>query len=180
MTGRDEGNDEDGDLANRRRDVGLGYGFGVFGGRFTAMPEVGLELSKGQREYRLGWRLELERGGPASMEFGVDATRHEAVNDEGEAVNAVVIRESVRWLEARRWVSLPLRPRPPRSFRTRWKSQLSGQAPGTGSERICAVDSIFGAATIRRGIAGSHCLCRWPWQRREFSRWAGADFSALG
>ena len=38
----------------------------------------------------------------------------------------------------------------------------------------------FGAATIRRVIAGSHCLSRWPWQRREFSRWAGADFSALG
>ena len=90
-------NDEGDDLANRRLEVGLGYGFGVFGDRFTATPEVELGLSNGQREYRLGWRLGLERGGPVSMELGLDATRHEAANDEGEAVNALMLRGSVRW-----------------------------------------------------------------------------------
>ena len=90
-------NDEGGDLANRRLEVGLGYGFGVFGDRFTAMPEVGLGLSNGQREYRVGWRLGLERGGPVSMELGLDATLHEAANDRGEAVTALMLRGSVRW-----------------------------------------------------------------------------------
>ena len=90
-------NDEGDDLANRRLDVGLGYGFGVFGDRFTAMPEVGLGLSNGRREYRLGWRLGLQRGGPVSMELGLDAMRHEAANDEGEAVNLLMLRGSVRW-----------------------------------------------------------------------------------
>ncbi len=90
-------NEEGGDLANRRLDVGLGYGFGVFRDRFTVMPEVGLGLSNGLREYRLGWQLGLQRGGPVSMELALDAARHEAANDRGEAVNALMVRGLVRW-----------------------------------------------------------------------------------
>ena len=89
--------DEDGDLANHRLDVGLGYGFGVLGDRFTAMPEAGLGLSNEQREYRLGWRLGLERDGPVSLELGLDATRHEAANGAAEAANALMFRGSIGW-----------------------------------------------------------------------------------
>ena len=40
-------------------EVKLGYGFSAFADRFTATPELGLGLSDSERDYRLGWRLEL-------------------------------------------------------------------------------------------------------------------------
>ena len=82
--------DDRDELANRRLELGLGYGFGLFGGSYTAIPEVGLGLSNGQREYRLGWRLEPERDAPVSMGLELDATLHEAANE-------VMLRGSVRW-----------------------------------------------------------------------------------
>ena len=91
-------NDDGNGLANRRLELKMGYGFGVFGGRFTATPEAGLGLSNGQREVRLGWRLGLEGSGPVSMELGLEATRREAANDDGaEPVHALMLRGSMRW-----------------------------------------------------------------------------------
>ena len=91
-------NDDGNGLANRRLELKMGYGFGVFGDRFTATPEAGLGLSNGQREVRLGWRLGLEGSGPVSMELGLEATRREAANDDGaEPVHALMLRGSMRW-----------------------------------------------------------------------------------
>ena len=91
-------NDDGNGLENRRLELKLGYGFGVFGDRFTATPEAGLGLSNGQREVRLGWRLGLEGSGPVSMELGLEATRREAANDDGaEPVHALMLRGSMRW-----------------------------------------------------------------------------------
>ena len=91
-------NDDGNGLANRRLELKMGYGFGVFGGRFTATPEAGLGLSNGQREVRLGWRLGLEGSGPVSMELGLTGTRREAANDDGaEPVHALMLRGSMRW-----------------------------------------------------------------------------------
>ena len=91
-------NDDGNGLANRRLELKLGYGFGVFGDRFTATPEAGLGLSNGQREMSLGWRLGLEGSGPVSMELGLEATRREAANDDGaEPVHALMLRGSMRW-----------------------------------------------------------------------------------
>ena len=91
-------NDDGNGLANRRLELKMGYGFGVFGGRFTATPEAGLGLSNGQREVRLGWRLGLEGSGPVSMELGLTGTRREAANDDdAEPVHALMLRGSMRW-----------------------------------------------------------------------------------
>ena len=62
---------ETGDGLDRRRlDARLGYGFGVFGDRWTAVPALGLGLSDSDREYRLGGRL--ERPVSAGLDFGID------------------------------------------------------------------------------------------------------------
>ena len=73
----------DNGFESRRLELRLGYGFAAFGDRFTATPELGVALSDGGREYRLGWKLGLVPGGPASFEFGVEATRTEPANDAG-------------------------------------------------------------------------------------------------
>ena len=75
----------------------MGYGFAVFGDRFTGTPEVGLGLSDGHREMSLGWRLALERAAPISMELGLEATRHESANNENEPVNALMLHTQIRW-----------------------------------------------------------------------------------
>ena len=88
---------EDGDELSRRRfEARLGYGLAVFGDRFTATPEVGLGLSNGQREYSLGWRLGLDRSGPASLELRLDGTRRESAND-NDPVHGVALRLNARW-----------------------------------------------------------------------------------
>ena len=49
------------------------------------------------------------------------------------------------------------------------------------SDHRCRLSgAMFGAGTIRRVIAESRCLSRWPWQRDDFPHWAGDDLSALG
>lgn len=83
--------DEDG-FGNRQLDLRAGYGFGVFGGRFTATPEAGVTLSDNHREMRVGWRLNLERSRNASLELRLDATRSEARDGEGEPDNALMLR----------------------------------------------------------------------------------------
>ena len=93
------GANEDGDELERRTlALEMGYGFAVFGDRFTARPHAGLGLSHGRREYALGWRLGLARGGPVSMALGLQATRREAVNDDAaEPAHALMLRGAVRW-----------------------------------------------------------------------------------
>ena len=72
------GNDNGNDLDDRRLELRMGYGFAVLADRFTLTPEAGLGLASGHREYRLGWRLGLEHGGPVSMELGLEGRRREA------------------------------------------------------------------------------------------------------
>ena len=89
---------DEGGLEGRRLELRAGYGFAVFGDRFTAKPEAGLGLSNGHRELSLGWRLGLARSGPVTMELGLEATRREAANDDGPApVNALMLRGTLRW-----------------------------------------------------------------------------------
>ena len=38
----------------RRLELTAGYGIAMFGGRFTGTPEIGVGLSDGGRDYRLG------------------------------------------------------------------------------------------------------------------------------
>ena len=61
----------------RRLEARLGYGLGVFGDRFTAVPEFGLGLSEGARELRLGGRLAERVTSGLAFELTVEATRRE-------------------------------------------------------------------------------------------------------
>ena len=63
-------NDDGDELANRRFEMKLGYGFAVFGDRFTSTPEAGLGWSDSVHETVLGWRLAQERR--AGLVFGLD------------------------------------------------------------------------------------------------------------
>ena len=88
----------DGDeLRNRRLELRLGYGFPAFGDRFTSTPELGLGLSNGHREYSLGWRLNLAKGGPTTIVLRLEATRQEAVNDNADPEHGVGLGVTARW-----------------------------------------------------------------------------------
>ena len=84
------------DPANRRLELRMGYGFAAFGDRFTSTPELGLELGQGQREVSLGWRLNLARSGPVSMELGFEAIRREHLNDNA-VEHGIGLRATARW-----------------------------------------------------------------------------------
>ena len=70
-------------LGQRRLEARLGYGFALFGGRFTGTPEIGLGLSDAHRDYSLGWRLAEAR--PAGLAFGLDVegARRERASGDG-------------------------------------------------------------------------------------------------
>ena len=93
-------NDTGEPLESRRLEVGFGYGFAVLGDRFTSTPEIGLGMSNGHREYRLGWRLTLARSGTSALELALEASRREAANDNGagaEPEHALGLRLTARW-----------------------------------------------------------------------------------
>ena len=69
----------------------------VFGGAFTGTPNVGFGLSDAARDYRLGWRLTPAASGAPGFEVNLDATRHEAANDDAE--HGAMLRTTVRWYE---------------------------------------------------------------------------------
>ena len=76
-------NDDGEGLGQRRLEARLGYGFALFGGRFTGTPEIGLGLSDAHRDYSLGWRLAEAR--PAGLAFGLDVEggRRERASGDG-------------------------------------------------------------------------------------------------
>ena len=66
------------DDLDQRLAADLGYGFAMFGGRYTGTPAVGLRLSEDGREMVLGWSLaESQKSG---LVFGLDVAgrRHES------------------------------------------------------------------------------------------------------
>ena len=95
LAANDNGNGGD-ELQRRRLELHLGYGLSAFGDRFTSTLEAGLALSNGHREYSLGWRLNLARGGPTALELKLGATRREAAND-NEPEHGVGLRLTARW-----------------------------------------------------------------------------------
>ncbi len=88
------------DLANRRLEFKVGYGFPVLADRFTLTPQAGVGLSNGRRDYRLGWRLTSAVQGDPGFEVTLDATRREPANDAGSGApieHAVMLRVAIRW-----------------------------------------------------------------------------------
>ena len=84
-------------VPSSRLDAEVGYGLALWGDRFTGTPNVGFGLSDTAREYRMGWRLTSAVRGDPGFEIGLDATRREAVNDNGEAEHGVMLRSMIRW-----------------------------------------------------------------------------------
>ena len=81
----------------RRLEARFGYGFGMFGGQFTSTPEIGLGLSEVGRDYRLGWRLTRAGFGAGSLEFSLEARRHERANDNTPPEHGIGFRATARW-----------------------------------------------------------------------------------
>ena len=80
--------------AGRRIDARVGYGLPVSGGRFTGTPELGMGLSDGVRDYRIGWRLSPVGGGIgpfASFGIHVEAARKVPSRGESESRFGVVL-----------------------------------------------------------------------------------------
>ena len=77
----------------------LGYGFGAFGDRFTATPEVGFGMSASHRDYSLVWRFvrDRRRGDIGSLEFSLEARRRESANDDAEPEHGVGLRLTARY-----------------------------------------------------------------------------------
>ena len=74
--------------AGRRIDAKAGYGIAVFGGRFTGTPELGMGLSDGVRDYRIGWRLRPVGGGFGPFgSFGINVEAVHEVPSRGEAAS---------------------------------------------------------------------------------------------
>ena len=92
-------NDDGDELQRRRLEVTFGYGFGAFGGRFTARPEAGLAVSQDNREYSLTWRLVRDRRGGdiGSLELALEARRRESANDDTPPEDTVGLRATARW-----------------------------------------------------------------------------------
>ena len=79
----------------RRLAVELGYGLAVFGGDFTGVPNVGVALTEGGRDWRLGWRLTPAWPDASGFEVNLDVVRNEV---DGEAPeHAVTLRGGVRF-----------------------------------------------------------------------------------
>ncbi len=97
LAANDNGSGDGNDLANRRLELRMGYGFSVLEDRFTMTPELGLGLSNGHREYTLGWRLGLVGGGTNAFEVRIEAIRREAANDNARPEHGAGFRVTARW-----------------------------------------------------------------------------------
>ena len=83
--------------AGRSLEGELGYGLGLFGDRFTGTPNVGFGLSDSSRDWRIGWRLTSAVRGDPGFDVTLDATRSEAVNDDGPPRHGVMLTGTIRW-----------------------------------------------------------------------------------
>ena len=70
------------------------YGLPAFGGRFTASPHVGLDLSAAARDYSLGWRWTSAPSAP-DLAFGFKATRRES--DAASPEHTIGVEITARW-----------------------------------------------------------------------------------
>ena len=136
--------DDGGELANRRFEMRLGYGFAAFGDRFTLTPEAGVGLSNGSRDYSLGWRI-VRDARPVdigSLELALEARRHE--NDGAApgtgAEHTVGVRLSARLWVRRSWRRT--RPGPDRRVR-------AGSRPARETAGFSSCASRTGVRTAR-------------------------------
>ena len=80
----------------RRLETRFGYGFAAFGGTWTAIPEIGLELAGSGREYIHAWRLLKTRSDGLRLRLDFEA-RHRAGTADREPENRLGIRFAAQW-----------------------------------------------------------------------------------
>ena len=90
-------NDNGDELEQRRLEARFGYGFAMFGDRFTGTPEIALGLSQTGRDYSLGWRIVNAGAGTGSLELTLEATRRETANQDTPPEHGVGLRLTARW-----------------------------------------------------------------------------------
>ena len=87
----------DAEEAQGRLDAELGYGLPAFDGHFTGTPHAGFTLGESAREYTLGWRLAPVSHAGLDFDLGLEATRREAANDDGEPEHAIALKLNARF-----------------------------------------------------------------------------------
>ena len=98
LAGLAVGDDGGNPLESRSLELRFGYGLAALGDCFTSTPEFGFGMSNGHREYSLGWHLDLAERGTSAFEFALEASRREAVNDDGaEPEHTAGFRATARW-----------------------------------------------------------------------------------
>ncbi len=85
------------EFEQRRLEAKFGYGFAMFGDRFTATPEIALGLWQAGRDYSLGWRMVNAGRGIGSLELSLEATRRESANDDAPPEHSIGFRLTARW-----------------------------------------------------------------------------------
>ena len=74
----------------------VGYGVPVLGGALTGTPNLGIGVSEGTRDYRLGWRITPSATGAARFEINLDATRREG-SLSSAAEHGVLLHGRMNW-----------------------------------------------------------------------------------
>ena len=88
--------DDDDELQSRRLELRFGYGFSAFSDRFASVPEIGIGLSDGTRDYSLGWRLAVgdsrSRGAARTPSSSASRRRGASANDNAGAEHGIGLR----------------------------------------------------------------------------------------
>ncbi len=79
-------------------DLRVGYGYGLFGDRFTGTPNVGLGLlDGGGRDVRVGWHLTPEANAELDIDASLDVTRSEPANGNEPPRHGIALTGMIRW-----------------------------------------------------------------------------------
>ena len=92
VTGLDKAGDAPGHIT-QRWEAKMGYGFGAFGDRFTAIPQIGLGWSDDVRDYSVGWRLTPAESD--AFDLLLEATHRRM--DEGEPQQGINLQMRTYW-----------------------------------------------------------------------------------
>ena len=77
--------------------VRFGYGFAMFGDRFTGAPEIALGPSQAGRDYSLGWWMVDAGTGTGPVALMLEARRRATANEDALPEHGVGFRLTVRW-----------------------------------------------------------------------------------
>ena len=82
--------------SHQRMQAKVGYGIGVFEGRFTGIPKLGVGWTDESRIYSLGWRLLKEGSNAGAFEMLLEAS-HSRDTDDGESRDRIGLRLKARF-----------------------------------------------------------------------------------